>query len=85
MQEYWVYVDDPTDLARVHLGSCRYCNDGQGFKGSRLFDNRWLGPYTDPDEAANAAVRERKRDTKPCGICLKGHRIEAEALQFVIP
>lgn len=80
-----MYVDDPTSKARVHLASCRYCNNGQGVKDSRLPDNRWLGPFSNPDGAASVAVRENKRDTKPCGVCLPGYQIEAEVLQFIIP
>ncbi len=81
--EYWVYIDDPTNRVRVHVGSCRYCNHGKGVNEIRLPNNRWEGPFSDPDHAATAAVRGNRRDTKPCGHCLPDHRIEGHAIEFV--
>ena len=81
--DYWIYVDDPTNRVRVHRGSCKFCNHGTGVNATRRLDNRWEGPFSDPDDAATAAVRANKRDTKPCAHCLPDHRIEAEALRFI--
>ena len=65
--EYWVYIDDPTDWARVHKGTCRYCNHGEGVKASRLSNNRWEGPFDHPNEAAFAAGSFGKGDADTCG------------------
>ena len=81
---YWVYVDDVTNRARLHRGSCKFCNHGAGVTATRRSDNRWEGPFTDPDDAATAAVCADKRDTKPCGHCQPGRWIEGEAISFVI-
>lgn len=67
--DYWLYVDDPTDSARIHRGSCIWCNHGAGVKETRLSDNRWLGPFV-LDDAVTEAKRIGKRDTAGCGKCL---------------
>ena len=66
---YWVYVDDPTNHARVHEYWCRFCRDGQGVKDSRLPDNRWIGPFRTLSEADAAMARQGKLDSARCGIC----------------
>ena len=74
MTTYWLYVDDPTNWARIHIGSCRYCNHGKGVKATRLPYNRWFGPFT-LEKAVEEARRENKRNTKGCGGCLPRLRI----------
>jgi len=72
--DYWLYVDDPTDWTRVHKGACRFCSQGAGVKGSRLPDNRWHGPLALADAVAKAR-RIGKRDTAGCDRCLSDLRI----------
>ena len=67
--DYWLYVDDATNRARIHKGSCGRCNHGAGVKGSRLPDNRWHGPFKLAD-AVEKANRIGKRDTAGCHWCL---------------
>ena len=67
MQQYVIYVDDPTNHARVHKISCRwYVNR----KAETLSDNRWLhGPYT-LEEAIDVGHDMGKRDYEFCGHCI---------------
>ena len=67
--DYWLYIDDATNRARIHQGSCRWCNHGAGVKETRLPDNRWQGPLRLAAAVENAK-RIGKRDTAGCGSCL---------------
>ena len=67
--DYWLYVDDVENSARIHKGSCSWCNHGAGVKKSRLPDNRWLGPFILAD-AVKEAKHIGKRHTAGCGWCL---------------
>ncbi len=67
---YWVYEDDPTRIVRVHRATCRYCNHGQGSKGSRLQDNRWHGPFGTLRKAIDLAVSTGRHDARGCRFCL---------------
>ena len=69
--EYWVYVDDPTNRARVHKAACRFCNRGQGMKASRLPDNRWHGPFATKGQAVDKARITGRLDVRRCGFCLR--------------
>ena len=69
---YWVYEDDPTNRVRVHKATCGYCSDGKGIKGSRLPDNRWLGPFGTKQEAIDEALKTGRRDARGRGSCLRG-------------
>lgn len=68
---YWVYEDDPTSKARVHKGTCGYCNHGRGIRGSRLSDNRWIGPFETEEEAIDKALRTGRSDVRRCKSCLR--------------
>ena len=74
--EYYYYEDDSTNWVRVHEGSCRYCNHGQGRQGSRLPDNRWRGPYASPDLAMDNAQATGKYNVNYCGHCLRRYRTQ---------
>ena len=68
---YWVYEDDPTNMARVHKGTCGYCNHGRGIKGNRLADNRWIGPFETESEAIERGRVTGRADVRGCKICLR--------------
>ncbi len=68
---YWVYVDDPTNRARIHQGTCRFCNGGKGLRGNRRSDNRWLGPFENEGEAVEVALSTGRSDVRGCGVCLR--------------
>ena len=67
--EFWVYENDPTNKARVHRGSCKDCNHGEGVQPERLPHNRWHGPYTTCADAFAVARSLEKRDTRGCRNC----------------
>ena len=69
---YWVYEDDPTNRVRVHKATCGHRNDGKGTKGSRLSNNRWLGPFETEQEAIDEALKTGRGDVRGCGSCLRG-------------
>ena len=76
MTTYWLYIDDATNRLRVHEGLCIHCNHGEGIKGTRLSDNRWMGPFVTADDAVDESKRIGKRDTAGCGKCLPALRID---------
>ena len=44
---FWVYENKISKRARIHLSTCRYCNDGQGVGGDKSNDDdEWHGPFT---------------------------------------
>ncbi len=68
MQQYVIYVDDPTNRSRIHKTGCRwYINR----KEETLSDNYWLhGPYT-LEAATNTEHDVGKRDHGFCGTCTR--------------
>lgn len=68
-RNYYVYEDDPTNKAKIHLASCPYCKNGQGIKDTRLQDNRWHGPFTALQEAEKFAYQLNKKNTDRCKTC----------------
>ena len=67
---YWVYEDDVTDNARVHKGTCGFCNHGRGIRGTRRSDNRWIGPFETESEAHRQALRTGRSGVRGCKVCL---------------
>lgn len=68
MEQYVIYVDDPTNRARIHRMDCRwYVNR----KEETLPDNRWLhGPLT-LENAIDVGHDAGKRDYEFCGHCIR--------------
>ena len=66
MGTYVVYVDDPTNRARVHRKTCRHYMNR---KAERLPDNRWHeGPFTKAG-AFTFMHTLGKKDAKGAGCC----------------
>ena len=67
---YWVYEDRPTSRARVHEGTCRYCNHGDGMGRGRIeAENEWYGPFWSREDAFRRAEATGQRDVRGCGVC----------------
>ena len=68
LQQYVIYVDDPTNRSRIHNIDCRwYVNR----KAETLSDNYWLyGPYT-LEEATETERDVGKKDSGFCGTCIR--------------
>ncbi len=64
--DFWVYEDAPASRARVHRGSCDYCNPGGQRNES---ENRWYGPFPSREMAFVAMMAKGKRDARGCGVC----------------
>jgi F-type H+-transporting ATPase subunit beta len=66
--DYWTYENWRArgHKAVVHLGTCRFCNQGQGLSGGTRQDNgKWHGPF-DSLEKAKAAVPGIRPTTDRC-------------------
>ena len=66
---YWVYEDGPTNRARIHKATCRFCDNGRGLHGSRLPDNRWIGPLESSEVALEVALDTERKDIAECKFC----------------
>ena len=66
---YYVYENDITDLARVHVGSCGHCDYGRGKGQGRKADNRWLGPFGSAELAMDRAQATGKGTVDVCWFC----------------
>ena len=67
---YWVYEDRPTSRARVHEGTCRYCNHGEGMGRGRIeAENEWYGPFVSREDAFRRAGATGQGDVRGCGVC----------------
>lgn len=66
---FWVYVNDPINKAILHLGTCSYCNHGQGIHPDKSGDNSvWHGPM-DEASARTTARASGKKDIRWCSHC----------------
>ena len=71
MGEYWIYENTAHDWARVHKGSCKRCNHGNGMHpGSSNKSGRWHGPYADRDEAFQNAIALGRDTIRGCNVCV---------------
>ena len=68
-EAFWVYEDRPTNRTRIHRATCWFCNDGRGRQGSRLPDNRWIGPIQSIEVALVVALETERRDIAECSVC----------------
>lgn len=78
MTAYYVYENWTNTFAKLHRGTCPYCNDGQGFqgRGTKTPSGQWHGPYHSADEgmrAAHAAANGHSNSAvwvvEACGYC----------------
>ena len=69
--DYYVYVDDLTNHARVHRGSCGHCNYGQGRGKGRKPDNWWSDPFASAELAMDWARATGKRNVAYCACVLR--------------
>ena len=71
---FWVYENwqGSESKARIHVGSCPYCNYGQGTNKTKGTDNgKWHGGllgYPDFDKAETTA-QQTGRPVSCCGHC----------------
>ncbi len=55
---FFVYENWTNTFAKVHNGSCPYCNEGQGFqgRGTNTPSGRWHGPISTAQAAMDKAA-----------------------------
>ena len=76
--DFWVYEHFSNKRARIHTGTCRYCNHGQGVGGDQSNDDdKWHGPFNSFEEADKHAASLGQKDTRPCGVCKPAQVSEA--------
>lgn len=70
-ESYYLYENWIHRRARLHRGSCSYCNYGRGTQGATAErTGRWYGPIGDRAEAT-ARLQSLKHDNKKeCGSCM---------------
>lgn len=77
---YFVKVIPPAGRARVHIGDCKFCRDGQGMQNQDkgTGPTYWHPAYPTPGLPTAAAARafiaglsDRFTDTGDCGYCMK--------------
>lgn len=69
---WWVYENWRAvkgGKARVHKGSCGYCNEGHGFRQDSGKNGKWHGPFEDKDTAFEYAKTLRRQITDICSRC----------------
>ncbi len=82
---FWVYENRISKRGRIHIGSCRYCNDGQGVGGDPdNDDDTWHGPFDTFEAAEDCARGLDYKDVRPCGVC-KPQMVEKDALHAAEP
>lgn len=67
---FYVYEDDSRHYVRIHKGSCRHCNEGEGTHATRAPNKRWYGPYSTLSDAQNFAQSLKRKYTRNCMTCL---------------
>jgi hypothetical protein len=73
MGQFYVFRAPPPRRARVHLGSCIYCRNGQGVKSqeARSRFTSWEGPFATLSEAEARLATFDFDDVGRCGYCLE--------------
>jgi F-type H+-transporting ATPase subunit beta len=67
---FWIYENKIGKRARIHTGSCRYCNNGKGVGGDASNDDDvWHGPFASFAAAQAVASGLPHSDVRPCGVC----------------
>ena len=68
---FWVYENKIRNRARIHVNTCRYCNDGKGVGGAadNVEADEWHGPFNAFADADAKASSLGRKDVAPCGAC----------------
>lgn len=67
---YWVYENWVHSKAMIHLGSCSFCNHGNGLHSDADSEyGWWLGPFDDFETALNKANGTGQPDVRGCKVC----------------
>jgi len=73
MEQYYVYHNWTVERggkARVHRGSCSFCNNGQGIHNTILRRNcEWFGPFKTKQDALTQARKTGAARVSRCRTC----------------
>jgi hypothetical protein len=70
---FYIYEHE-TKYVRIHAGTCKHCNEGQGKRASQEIYGRWYGPYPTLEEAQGIAQTLNIKNTRVCWRCLDDSR-----------
>ncbi len=69
---FYVYINEPTNKARIHVAECAFCNDGEGMvRDKSPYNGRWCGPFFSDREAVTCAKNSGKADIRWCKWCAR--------------
>lgn len=72
---YWVYENWTHRHARIHQGSCRYCNNGKGWQPIDSGANgKWHGDFSTRSAAFNLLKQFGYHDMQDCAVCMPSSR-----------
>jgi hypothetical protein len=78
-ERFWLNVDFPTGLAKLHRSSCRHCTPGQGLykEVNKIGKNGGWFSFSTPEEAKKY-YNENESDMiwQPCKVCYPYQRID---------
>ena len=68
--KYYVYQNWHRVRARVHLGTCSHCKNGQGTQPQDSGQNgKWHDPFDSKDAAITLMLSFRYADSDLCKVC----------------
>lgn len=71
---YYIYENwTASNVARIHIGSCTFCNNGQGI-GRNILGNRngvWHGPFSTYNQAFRYNGLHRLTQKINCSRCIQ--------------
>ncbi len=71
---YYIYENSVHKYAKIHVGDCPHCNEGQGTRGLNDDDrvrDEWHGPFDRLEDAERQQKSLRVKDKTKCGHCCR--------------
>lgn len=67
---YYIYENWRAEQkAKIHIGTCKHCNNGNGQNKEKTnLNGKWHGPYSSIEDALGVA-HSLPRNVSFCGIC----------------
>jgi F-type H+-transporting ATPase subunit beta len=80
LSDYWIYENWGLRRIRVHLGDCRYCHDGKGWKRyATEKTGKWHGPYANYRDTFRFSGAYKDWDIRDCSVCIPSRRSRVRA------
>ncbi|WP_423908296.1 Sec-independent protein translocase protein TatB [Candidatus Spongiihabitans sp.] len=69
--KYYIYENWANQSATIHVGACRFCNNGRGLAdGSDPKHAAWHGPFNSLKDARHRQKSMKAKVNKKCGHCV---------------